>query len=184
MLDQLERQQGIDAMSAEQIRQHAWLEKIRQQADLGSLEASLKRMPAAYKRRSKVVIAAVQALFGYGGHATAHQLLVNSLEAEWDSELAALYGDCHTASIVAQIEQAEKWLTQHPRDANLLLALGKLCVQQKLWGKAQNYLEASISLKPSYAAYVALEQLAERLGRSDESRHYAQKAREISELRA
>lgn len=106
----------------------------------------------------------------------AQQLLTDSLNAQWDSELVALYGDCLSGDVVAQIEQAEKWLALHSQDAGLLLALGKLCLHQKLWGKAQNYLDASNSIMPSHAAYTALGQLAERLGKSDVALKYQQSA--------
>jgi HemY protein len=64
----------------------------------------------------------------------------------------------------------------HKQDAGLLLALGKLCFQQKLWGKAQSYLEASNSITPSHAAYTALGLLAERMGNADEAFKYYQHA--------
>ena len=65
-------------------------------------------------------------------------------------------------------------------EAGLLLALGKLCLHQKLWGKAQNYLEASISLTPSHAAYEALGQLAERLGKPEQASKYYQQAMAVT----
>jgi HemY protein len=176
VLAQLEKRKSIDATAAAQLRQQAWLEKIRQQEDLHGLINCLKNMPADYKRRSKVAAAAAQALIRYDDCMAAQQLLSESLNAQWDSELVTLYGECQSGQAVAQIEQAEKWLNQHKNDAGLLLALGKLCLQQKLWGKAQSYLDASISLVPSHAAYNALAQLAERLGKSDEAFKYYQSA--------
>ncbi|TAM23620.1 MAG: tetratricopeptide repeat protein, partial [Rhodanobacter sp.] len=38
----------------------------------------------------------------------------------------------------------------------LLLALGRMCVRLKLWGKARQYLERSIALAPSAGAWEAL----------------------------
>jgi hypothetical protein len=46
-------------------------------------------------------------------------------QAQWDSELVGLYGECLGADVIRQIERAEKWLTDNPRDAVLLLVLGK-----------------------------------------------------------
>ena len=89
-----------------------------------------------------------------------------------------LYGDCQAVNNVGQIEQAEKWLLSHSDDAGLLLALGKLCLNRGLWGKAQSYLDASISLAPSKAAYTALGQLAEKLLKTADAAKYYQLARE------
>ena len=64
-------------------------------------------------------------------------------------------------------------MTANRRDAVLLLTLGRLCARQELWGKAQNYLEASISVEPLYSAYLMLAQLHDRLGNADAARrHY------------
>ena len=182
VLDQLEKRSAIDVTVAAQVRQQAWLEKLRQQEDLEGLTACLKDIPADFKRRGKVAATAARALIGHGGSALAQQLLADSLNAQWDSELVALYGDCHPAEkqasgeVLKQIEQAEKWLNQHRDDAGLLLALGKLCLHQGLWGKAQSYLDASISVAPGAAAYNALGQLAERLGKPEEAARYYQRA--------
>lgn len=179
VLDKLEKRASIDATLATQLRQQAWLEKIRQQQDLAGLTACLKNIPADFKRRSKIAATAARALIQLGGCSLAQQMLSDSLNAQWDSELVALYGDCQSNDVVAQIEQAEKWLIQNKQDAGLLLALGKLCLHQKLWGKAQSYLDASNSIAPSHAAYTTLGQLAERLGKSDEAFKYYQQAMEL-----
>jgi HemY protein len=176
LLDQLEKRSSIEATVAEQLRQLAWLEKIRQQQDLAGLNACLKRMPAELKRRSQVVAVAAQELIRHGGGTPAQQLLADSLNAQWDGELVKLYGDCISGDVLAQVQQAEKWLNLHKLDNGLLLSLGKLCLHQKLWGKAKNYLEASISVEPSRAAYNALALLSERLGNPDQAFRYYQLA--------
>jgi len=176
VLYQLEKRAGIDSTQLSQLRQQAWLGKIRQQKDLNGLTLCLKNIPADFKRRGKIASAAARALIQHGGDTLAQQLLTDSLNAQWDSELVALYGDCKSGDVVAQIKQAEKWLAQNNQDAGLLLALGKLCLHQKLWGKAQNYLDASNSIAPSHAAYTALGQLAERLGKPAEAFRYRQQA--------
>jgi HemY protein len=176
VLYQLEKRGGIDATQASQLRQQAWLGKIRQQKDLKGLTSCLKDIPADFRRRGKIAAAAARALIQHGGDTLAQQLLTDSLNAQWDSELVALYGDCQSGDVVAQIKQAEKWLAQNNQDAGLLLALGKLCLHQQLWGKAQNYLDASISIAPSHAAYTALGELAERLGKPGEALKYRQQA--------
>lgn len=179
VVDQLEKYQSIDVTVAAQLRQQAWLEKIRQQEDLAGLTDCLKNIPADFKRRSKIAATAAHALIQHGGSPLAQQLLSDSLNAQWDSELVALYGDCQSGDVIEQIRQAEKWLSQHKEDAGLLLALGKLCLHQKLWGKAQNYLDASVSVSPSHAAYHALGQLAEQSGKADEALRYYQQAAEL-----
>lgn len=179
VLAQLEKRAAIDVTMAAQLRQQAWLEKIRQQESLQGVTQCLAKIPTDFKRRTKIVAVAAQALIKYGGCDSAQHLLADSLNAQWDSELVALYGDCQSGEVIEQIEQAEKWLKQHQQDAGLLLALGKLCLHQKLWGKAQNYLDASLSVSPSASAYTALGRLAECINKPEESLVYLQKASQL-----
>ncbi len=174
---QLEKRKAIDKVVAEQLRQQAWLEKLRSPTtDIAALRALWKSIPAESRRRSKISAAAAQAFGKLGDCQSAQQLLVESLNAQWDSELVSLYGECHGESDIQQIEQAELWLKQHTGDAGLLLVLGKLCMHQQLWGKAQSYLDASISLDPKSEAYTLLGKLAENMGKHEQALVYFQKA--------
>lgn len=180
VVTQLEKRDAIDKVAADQMRQQAWLEKLRGRTqDVATLRALWKSIPGEFKQRSKIAAAAAKAFNELGECQSAVQLLSGILNAQWDSELVALYGDCQADDVVAQIEQAEKWLVLHKQDAGLLLALGKLCLHQKLWGKAQNYLDASLSLEPSNSAHTALAQLAEKTGKHDEAIKHYQLAKEL-----
>lgn len=180
VITQLEKRNAIDKLAADQLRQQAWLEKLRGQTqDIAALRAMWKSIPGDFKHRSRIAAAGARAFSQLGDCHSAQQLLSDMLNAQWDSELVALYGDCQSGDAVAQIEQAEKWLNLHQQDAGLLLALGKLCLHQKLWGKAQNYLDASISLEPSHAAFTALGQLAEKMGKHEQALAHFQKARQF-----
>ncbi len=177
---QLEKRSAIDLNIATQMRLQAWLEKLKAQpADLKSLQAMWKSIPDEFKKRAKIAALAANNFIQLKDCKTAQQLLTDSLNAQWDSELVALYGNCQDKNNTGQIEQAEKWLKVHSDDAGLLLALGKLCLHRELWGKAQSYLDASNSLKPSRAAYTALAQLAEKLQKTDDAAKYKQLAREL-----
>jgi HemY protein len=180
VVTQLEKRSAIAEVVAEQTRQQAWLEKLRTQVqDLNALQALWKSIPDEFKQRSKIAALAASSFIKLRDCKSAQKLLTDSLNKQWDSELVTLFGDCQGPNNVGQIEQAEKWLNIHGDDAGLLLALGKLCLHHGLWGKAQSYLDASISLAPSRAAYTALAQLAEKLQKPDEASRYYQRAMEL-----
>lgn len=184
-VSQMEKRRAIDPLYATQLRQQAWLEKIRALAqDAPALLSAWKSVPAEVRQQSKIAAAAARALIRLNDYKNALQILADSLNTQWDSDLARLYGDCIAGDPVAQIEQAENWLKQHSDDAGLLLALGKLCLHQRLWGKAQNYLEASISVSPSRDAHTALGQLAEMLQKPEEAFDYFQKAMKLAGTRS
>jgi HemY protein len=185
LVDQLEKRGVYDAEHAEQIRRYAQAERIeRQGADPHALDDIWQRIPQRQRRDPRVAAAAARSFIACGNSGQAQRIIEDSLDAAWDSELVALYAECAEGAVSA-IERAESWLTQHPGDAALLLTLGRLCAQQALWGKAQSYLEASLSLEPGYPAHLSLAQLHERLGNADAAqRHYRQSLeRAVAELR-
>ncbi len=171
---QLEKLKVFDVGQAEQVRRHALSENLRRKAmDSQALETVWQKIPAAERRDSRIAAVAAQSFITLDNCAQARQIIEASLKENWDSELVGLYAEYPGDDAVKQIECAEAWLTTHPDDAALLLALGKLCARQELWGKAQSYLEASISIESSCTAHLALAQLQEKLENSDEARkHY------------
>jgi HemY protein len=62
----------------------------------------------------------------------------------------------------------------------LLATLGRLCAQAELWGKARNFLEASLSFEQSRSAHLELARLAERMGQGDEAQRHYRRAAEIA----
>ncbi|MBP7080177.1 MAG: heme biosynthesis protein HemY, partial [Rhodocyclaceae bacterium] len=78
--------------------------------------------------------------------------------------LIELYAECRGADATGRLSRAEKWLRLHPQDDVLLLVLGRLCVEQQLWGKAKSFLEASLSIRETRNANSELARLHEQLG--------------------
>lgn len=169
LLARLEKRALIDSGIAARLREQAWLAQLRVQSTPEELNSCLNAMPPEIRRQNKVTAEAASLLIRQGQCEAASGLLAVSLDAEWDTRLAGLYGECSAESedALARIARAEKWLTQHPDDARLLLALGKLCLQRQLWGKAQNYLEASLSVAPTREAYTALARLFQETQQPD-----------------
>ena len=163
---------ALPEVTATQLRITAQIEALRQQAgDAAGLAACWQHTDD--KHDARVARTAAQLLIASGDCRRAHEILAQALEAEWNEELILLYAECLGADVLAQIERAENWLKSRPRDRALLLTLGRLCLAQELWGKAQSYLEASLSEEPSRSAHVALAQLYDRIGKpEDANRHY------------
>jgi HemY protein len=174
LVGELERRGVFDADQASKLRTHALAESVRRKAlDVHALDEVWRKLPDAQKLETPLAVAAAQSYIAANRKAEAQQIIEQSLEHAWDSELVALYPDCLGTDTVRQIERAETWLEEHPGDAALLLSLGRLCARQGLWGKAESYLEASVSVEPTYTGHVELARLHEKLGNTDASRrHY------------
>ncbi|WP_442957724.1 heme biosynthesis protein HemY, partial [Polaromonas sp.] len=57
----------------------------------------------------------------------------------------------------------------HPKDADLLLTLGRLCVQNQLWGKAKEYFESSLVFQRHPETCAELARLLTQLGEVERS---------------
>ena len=163
---------ALAEVAATQLRITAQIEALRQQAgNAAGLTDCWQRTEDRLDAR--VARTAARLFIASGDCRRAHEIVAAALEAQWDEELILLYAECLGTDVLGQIERAEKWLKSRPRERALLLTLGRLCLQQDLWGKAQSYLEASLSEGPSRSAHIALAQLLDRIGKpEDANRHY------------
>jgi len=111
----------------------------------------------------------------------AGQLIVKSLEQQWDDRLIEVYGSFNVENANAQLTRAEKWLDDFGHSEYLLLALGRIAMRARLWGKAQGYLEASIGIRATPAACLVLaELLAQHLQQEDKAAEYYQRGLRLS----
>ena len=170
---QLEKHKALTAEQAAPLRSRAHREVISQLGDPAQLVRYWNDMPDADRLEPRLALQAARTLVATGGCAEAANLIEDFLDERWDSSVIAVYADCEGGDTLARIAHAEKWLASHARDEQLLFALGRLCRQQKLWGKAQSYFEASLSIRPTRGAHIELAQLLDQLERSEEAnRHY------------
>ena len=169
---------GIGVPEAATARRAAHLGNLGRRAqDATALAAYWKLIPSELRVDSTIAATAARHHLALDGAAVARAIVESALEANWDTGLVALYADCAGDSALPLIERAEKWLRAHARDPALLLALGKLCMRQELWGKAQSYIEASLALEPTHEGHMTLATLMEKLGKSQEAgRHFRRSA--------
>lgn len=141
--------------------------------DPAALEARWRRIPARDQLIPRVATAAARHAAAGGRQALAREIIEKGLAHEWYPALVDLYGVFASNDVRMRIEKAESWLLEHPGDPRLLLALARLCMQAELWGKAQSYLEASLSFEASREVHLALANLFERLNRpADANRQF------------
>ena len=162
-----------------------------QEIDPVFIESQLKELSSfAESRHQRKVEAclmpAVRAADSFNAHGLnqeAAALVEKALAVEWDDRLVCAYRRAAapegSAALLAQIERCEQWARQHPNDAELMLTLGTLCLKQKLWGKAQRYLEDALSDAIHAATvrevHLKLAQLHESLNKPEQAAaHYRQ----------
>jgi HemY protein len=170
LVDQLQKRKVYDDGQAQVLRAHAQAEAIASLAsDAAGLRAYVGRLSDTDRAQPVVAEAAARAYLAQGADREAAELLVRSLERNWEPALLRWYAECRTPDPTRQLEVAERWLVDHSQDAGLLHALGRLCERAQLWGKARTYLEASLALDDHWRTHVALGELCASLGRNDEA---------------
>ncbi len=181
LLKEVEKRQLLDSAQAQALRRLAHIQNLQARShDLEALRRYWESVPGRDQEHPEVAAAAARAFLKHKECRAAHAIVERALSRQWAPELLELYAECPEEDPTRQLQQAERWLAEHPEDAALLLALGKLCAQAGLWGKAQSYLEASLSLQPSHAAYLALAGIQERLDRAEEARAAYRRSLELA----
>ncbi|MCE6982513.1 heme biosynthesis protein HemY, partial [Pseudomonas frederiksbergensis] len=104
-----------------------------------------------------------------GAESEAEQALRTALKRQYESHLARLYGLVRGGDLARQLQTAEGWLKEHPDDPSLLLTLGRLSLQNRLWGKARDYLESSLRVQRNPEACAELARLLASLGDAERS---------------
>lgn len=172
----LANRSSVDRALVDELRHSAHLENIRKNAkDIALLRKYWNGLSNHEKLDGELAAAAARAMISLGDNAAAQKVIENSLDTRPYPELVTLYADCKSGVVSWQIQRAESWLAKYPNNARLLLTLGRLCTYGELWGKAQSYLEASLSIEPGYPVHLALAQLFERLGKQEAANEHYRK---------
>jgi HemY protein len=112
----------------------------------------------------------------------ARKIVEEALNHNWDARLLRRYPDCASpGDALPLIQRAEAWQNERTEDADLMFTLGRLCLHQQLWGKAQAFLESALKLADNEPLKIrthrALARLHEQLGDSEKaSLHYRESA--------
>ena len=172
---------GIGPAEEAAVRRAAHLGNLNRKAqDPAALAAYWKQLPAEMRLDAAVAATGARYHLALGGNAEAQAIVEAALEREWNPSLIAVYGDAAGDDALRQIERAEKWLREHARDPALLLALGKLCMRQGLWGKAQSYIEASLALEPTHDGHMTLASLMEKIGKPQEAEKHFRRSAQLA----
>jgi HemY protein len=151
--------------------------------DAESIQRVWAGVPVEERTQPYIAERAAAAFNARGLHDEARAIAEGALKVNWDDRLVRAYresaGPTGSATLLAQIESCEAWIKERPADPELALTLGSLCLRQKLWGKAQRYLEQALSdvTEPAMVqeAHLKLAQMHEALGQPEEAAaHYRQ----------
>jgi len=183
----LAKRDAISPALAEDYKMQATIELLARDAgNRAALEARWKQVPAREQAHPRLAAAAARHAGAVGAATLAREIIEKALAAEWGAPLVTLYGEllpldagARATEARVRIERAEKWLRGRPEDPQLLATLGRLCMLAELWGKAQSYLEASLSFEETRGAHLELARLAEGHGRPADAQRHLRRGAEL-----
>ena len=135
--------------------------------DREALDALWQRFGKQERRDRTVLAALILAESRLGSRDLAAVAIEATLTKEWSEELAELYAQAPVEQASPRIKRAEKMLAKYPQSPGLLLALARWCRIEQIFGKAQEYLRLSLSLKPRPIALIEAARLAEARSEPD-----------------
>ncbi|HEY5633083.1 MAG TPA: heme biosynthesis HemY N-terminal domain-containing protein [Burkholderiaceae bacterium] len=137
-----------------------------------------RSLRSADRAMPEVVAAAAAAFARAGDPDYARKLIEDAMKSAYSPLLVRRYAALDDSATRERIERAEHWLEKYGPDPALLLALGRLCMRESLWGKAKEFLQRHLAGGESAAAHVALAELAEATGQvTAAATHYRAAAR-------
>ena len=172
LLPELRKDKVLPAQELAELERRAWGQNLglaaqrntEGDAGLQSLTLAWQQLTSAQRQEPTLVLAYAEQLRRLGAQPEAEEVVRGALKRTYDSHLVRLYGLLRGSDPVKQLQTAEGWLKAHPADASLLLTLGRLCLQNSLWGKARDYLESSLKLERNPETCAELARLLAQLG--------------------
>lgn len=140
-------------------RTHVQLLSAAAQASADDLDTAWNAVPRVLREDPVTLAAYARGLHRQKREDQAASVIARFMRKQWDAGLALIYSELDLDDSTAQLATADEWLRRHGEQPQLLLVAGRLCLRNRLWGRARSYLENSIKRAPSTQAYMALGQL-------------------------
>ncbi|WP_343576376.1 heme biosynthesis HemY N-terminal domain-containing protein [Pseudomonas sp.] len=178
LLPELRKERVLQNAELADLERRSWIASLAEAGErgVGQGESSLQpltqrwqNVPSNLRAQPPLVAAYAEQLLRLGAPEEAEDVLRKALKEGYDSRLVYLYGRARGRDGAHQLKTAEGWLKQHGDDSELLLTLGRLSLQNKLWGKAREYLEASLARQRSAETCAELARLLAQLGEVERS---------------
>ncbi len=167
LLPELGKRRVVDQDALVKLGVKVYLHQLKgamESSDSNALDSTWKKIPMGLRRVEDLIIGYSVFLKERGEDDRLEKLLRNTIQRQWGDSVVELYGRVEATDAAQQLSTAEGWLEQHPHNPVLLLALGRLSIRNRLWGKARSYLEASIGSQPTINALRELGALLEKMG--------------------
>jgi HemY protein len=171
LLPELQKHSGLSAEKVETYAIAAWYDALLHNSqDATALTMAWQRVPKSLRAHPDMVKRYAKCLRRVNADEQAAEVIRGVLKRRWSAPLVLLFGDLRTADQTAQLATVEGWLEQHGEKPELLLVAGRLCLRNRLWGRARRYFEASQKNQSRPEALLELGRLLEEINEKEQAR--------------
>lgn len=187
LLPELEKRQVLKPDLLLQVQVQVYEHQLQQAGSAGAQAVlqSWKHLPKPLRSNGRLTGIYVQQLLHTGQEAEAAAVLTTFLKKDWSDDVVAVLGHFNSGKPQQQLALLENCLKQHPDNAVLLLALGRVSVRNQLWRKARDYFDKALLSTTDLALQAQinteLARLLEQLGEREKSLLCYQRAVQLLE---
>ncbi len=132
--------------------------------DRESIEYVWQSLPKNWRNHPDILHSYAKKIKSTGETQQLIPLIESAIKKQWHEGLVESYADLANNNSAKQLVVAESWLKKHPKEPALLKCVGLLSLKEKFFGKAKDYLEESMKIKPQDDTLHALGLTYEALG--------------------
>jgi HemY protein len=183
LLPELRKTKVLEGEALAELERKVWIARLQAAGEQGlnqgevalqPLTAAWQQLSSSQRQDAELLLAYAGQLRALGAQEEAEEVLRKALKQGYDARLMRLYGQLRGRDPARQLQTAEGLLKQHPQDPLLLLSLGRLCLQNGLWGKAREYFEISLEFSRSAETCAELARLLASQGDAEGSNRLLQ----------
>ncbi|MGD9152999.1 MAG: heme biosynthesis HemY N-terminal domain-containing protein [Gammaproteobacteria bacterium] len=152
-----------------QLETKIYSQLLSKQNSLHGIRKIWRNVPSTLHKNPKIICAYAASLLKLQQDTIAASMLEKGLKSTWDESMVHLYGLTKTKHPLKQLKILENFISHHRHNPELLLALGRIATQCKLWAKADEYLHKYLQKNSNPNAYALLGYIYEQQGEENQA---------------
>lgn len=167
---QLEKRDALHPAAAQGVRLRAVRGLFaRHSTDLAGLKRLWSNLTLVEREIPEVTETAAAAIAQAGDHEFAWKLIEQGLKRGLSHGLLQLFRELRAIPARERILRAETWRERFGDDPALMLTLASLCVDESLWGKAEEFYQRACTGAEAAQAHYGLARLYENTGKPQQA---------------
>lgn len=181
LVRQLEKREALHPAAIRGLKLRALRSLFAQRrGDLAGLRALHAGLSSAEKSQPELVEVTAAAFSEAGDDEAAWKMIEQGLQDHLSAGLLRQYLKLQSIPARERLLRAERWRDRYGDDPDLMLTLGRLCMAEALWGKAEEFLRIALRASDPAPVHFALAELFEAIDRPEDAAEQYRLAAELA----